>query len=686
MSDTIRNGLRTHIASMLDNDIHYQKSNYYYFLGKIEPWGDVDIPPETTSENYKSETDIRSNALYFKKIGSNDVSVMTKRFNWEFGKIYEKWNDEKVMYELPFYCITNDNIVYKCLDNNGGVASTVKPEDKSFSVFRTSDGYLWKYMYTVPTFKHARFSSDNYIPVQKSLTDSFYNKGSIDQISITKSGSGYLDTAMTTIGVSTDTVTGSGASASIVTNSSGKIVGFSNIVVGNNYTNGVNLTIVSETGFGAEITANIINGSVSSFNIIHAGSGYIDNSTILFNVGGAVLIPSISNTTGSIEKITIVNGGIGYVSAPTLTVYSVSGHGTGKYGNTPILTAIVHDGKIVEVAVSDPGVGYLNGKDTYIIATGNGVSAAFTPVVYNGEIIDVIIENPGTGYTSLNLTVYGSGTDAVLKPVISASNFISDQSIVEQLAISGIIYAIDVVVKGTNYSDNTTISIVGDGTGCEAHPVVVNGTINSIFVTKYGKNYTYANIIIHDSARETIINSVDARAHVIFPPNKGHGYNAVSELFGNTVAINSSFREESLLNNIQQEYRQSGLIKNPTNLIDGKILSAASYLAAFSLILDNINGLILDEVIASGTEKYRVVAISSGNTVILQQLGTAFKAPIGILNAGGIGDVPRTYNALSITSQPIANKYSGDLLYVSDYTPFTANDNQGVTIKTYLKF
>ena len=47
-------------------------------------------------------------------------------------------------------CVMTDEFyVYQCLHNNNGAASTVKPTGTSPNPFKTSDGYIWKLLYTL---------------------------------------------------------------------------------------------------------------------------------------------------------------------------------------------------------------------------------------------------------------------------------------------------------------------------------------------------------------------------------------------------------------------------------------------------------------------------------------------------------------------------------------------------------
>ena len=62
--------------------------------------------------------------------------------------------------------------VYKCIDNNGGAASTVEPTgNKSTSVFSTGDSYKWKYMYSLTADEQTNFLSTDFMHVSTESTD-----------------------------------------------------------------------------------------------------------------------------------------------------------------------------------------------------------------------------------------------------------------------------------------------------------------------------------------------------------------------------------------------------------------------------------------------------------------------------------------------------------------------------------
>lgn len=678
----------TALATNFLNEIRYQRNNYYYFLGKLEPWENSDSPESPFEPlSYSEDTKIRNNSAYFKKITPNDVSLVTKRNYWVSGEVYEQWDDTRDMDELPFYVLTPDNRIYKCLNNNSNGISTVMPTSNALSAFKTSDGYTWKYMYTIPGHKLSRFTSVNYIPVQKALSEGFYNQGSIESVSIIEPGTGYFETQKTNIIVN-GTTTGSGAVLSFTVNPSGGIATVSVINGGNEYTKGCKLLVTSSTGSGAMLQPNISSGVITAVTIVDSGVGYLSTNSIQVIVGGAIIIPKVSSL-GSILGVTIIDEGIGYVSAPILNITTdIYTNVDGLYdGNSSaILEAIEDGGSIKQVLIRDPGIGYSALDTTTIVADGDGFGFYAIPVIYNGEIVDVLIENAGVGYTNLKLSVDSPiGYGATFRPIYSSSETVSDQSIVEQMGNDGAIYSIVVTESGTGYTPTTTVSIVGDGSGATAHAVLSGSTIEKIVVDSWGTGYTTAKIVINDPNRITLfVPLVEAKAYAILPPIGGHGTDAVKELYAKTMLIVSTIRLDSALTDFEQDYRQFGILSQPRNMITNKTSTVDFDYNVYKTTFENVTDLTVDSVLVLNNHyRFRVVDIES-DFVFLQPLFRGFIEPIGLLKVEG--NYVNEYSSTGVLSRPIINKYSGNLMYVANEEPFEFSDTQGLVIKTYISF
>jgi hypothetical protein len=110
-----------------------------------------------------------------KLIQGNDARLAIRRFDWSSGETYVAYDDCTCSMNMndanvKFYVVTDEWNVYKCLANNNGGTSTVKPTslDVIFSQ-ETGDRYIWKYMYTLSDEEKLRFTTTDFIPV-KTLT------------------------------------------------------------------------------------------------------------------------------------------------------------------------------------------------------------------------------------------------------------------------------------------------------------------------------------------------------------------------------------------------------------------------------------------------------------------------------------------------------------------------------------
>jgi hypothetical protein len=143
----------------------------------------------------------QSNIIGAKKLFVSDMSTVVPRIDWEVNKTFDFWNPYDVNLQLKkFYVMTDEFRVYKCLWNNGGALSTVKPTSTALTPFQTTDGYTWKYMFTVPQSMQDKFLSVNWIPVKTLDSDDGSDqwdvqnsavRGTIDSIIVNVQGEGY---------------------------------------------------------------------------------------------------------------------------------------------------------------------------------------------------------------------------------------------------------------------------------------------------------------------------------------------------------------------------------------------------------------------------------------------------------------------------------------------------------------
>lgn len=436
---TIRPEFATSLITKSINDIFYRRSNFFYFLGKVDDWSGQ-MPSDINNTTLDDNT-IRDNILYVKRVSPNDVSLVIPKYVWS-SKIWDQWDHTQDMSNKSFYCINSEFNVYKCLSNNNGSYSTIEPTGMSYGVIATNDGYLWKYMYNIPSFKRSKFIDNDYIPVQKALTDTFYSKGSISQVVVNNGGSGYASSQSTTIGVSGGT-TGQTAVLVPALNSNGEIVKVSIINGGTGYTVAPTLTInqVGTSGTGkygnstAKLKAIIYNGSVVNVSIEDPGINYPTNTTTTITVTGdgtnASLIPIVYG--GVIVDVAIDNPGNNY----TTVGLSVSGTGIGANITATLAQSdFISDqayveqttvkGAIYATRIIESGNNY--STNTRAVITGDGIGATASVEINDGKVKRVYMTSYGTGYTYANISiiddtrVYQSGyinanVIAILPPV-----------------------------------------------------------------------------------------------------------------------------------------------------------------------------------------------------------------------------------------------------------------------------
>ena len=190
----------------------------YIFIGNHVPYAN-ESSPDSIIETVATEKTIWDNMFAAKRITSNDVELVIPRNNWTANTNYRQYDDTIPLSMLvtantaqnlkPFYIVTSDRNVYKCLSNNASANSTVEPVGDyttSNGTIATADGYIWKYMYNIrPSNK---FLDANWIPVPtrsaiaSTLTD--YNlddtgvvEGELTTVVVTNGGSGYYHSIVT---------------------------------------------------------------------------------------------------------------------------------------------------------------------------------------------------------------------------------------------------------------------------------------------------------------------------------------------------------------------------------------------------------------------------------------------------------------------------------------------------------
>lgn len=423
---------------------------------------------------------------------------------------------------------------------------------------------------------------------------------------------------------------------------------------------------------------------IDSVTINKSGDGYSGNITTFAEVMGdgvgAEIKLSINPSSGSIANVIITNQGSGYTSG-AIKITSMDGKGSGKYGHlTAVLIPNFIGGKLDTVTISDPGINYSTDSQTNIMVLGNGEGAVLYPVIEDGKLTDVIIESPGSGYTNVALYVQSlTGSGAEIGVSSTNGDILSIQSDVELLAVPGAIYVVDVVDAGNNYS-YAKCEVSGDGNGLLVKPVLYNGRVIRFDIENPGINYTWCKINI-------VGDGVGAQAKPIYSPIKGHGHNAVDELFADTISIYSTIKfnqNQPLLTN--NDFRQFGIIKNPEYINKSNIFRDFSGSACYTIKVNNATSTFPDQELLVNndlTKKFTVVGTNNIDQLLVQSFGGIPPTSGMILVDSSNSSLTYTVNQIEL---PTVNKLSGDLIFIDNRASIFQSSNQFISLRTNIKF
>jgi len=224
----VRQTMRSRLAKeLLQHSQNILASQYFIGIGKSDSFANNDVAVAAVDTPFE-EKEFRLNLQSIKKIEAS--SLVMPRVNWSSGSLYSPWSDQVTAH--PFYVMNEQKEVYICLSQGGTQVapslSIIEPNyglvgpDAYLTPFTTSDGYEWKYMFSLSPVRVVNFLSSNHIPVlvsksTEALSGPFEDlllhvqeaaiSRELVSVQIVEAGSGYVD------GDVPISVTGSGTSA-----------------------------------------------------------------------------------------------------------------------------------------------------------------------------------------------------------------------------------------------------------------------------------------------------------------------------------------------------------------------------------------------------------------------------------------------------------------------------------------
>ena len=302
---------------------------------------------------------------------------------------------------------------------------------------------------------------------------------------------------------------------------------------------------------------------------------------------------------------------------------------------------------------------------------------------------------------------------------------VSTNSTVSSAAVDGALDIVKIKTAGSSYTVSgggtsgtiTAVPIRGDGTGGVCSVTITSGAITAVSVTTRGSGYTSGYIRNADIIAATNAGGAGSGAEldVIIPPKGGHGFNAVEELGGFFVMLNTSLEGTESTNSgdftAANDFRKITLIKDPQNA-SGSAASAATLRGTYAVRINSSptpGTFTPDEEINqastgavgkvvewdatnrilyyvqtrhndAGADANGNVTAFSGTNVITGQSSSATGTPEATTS---------TVNNVSFTSgysAPELKHDTGEILYVENRTKITRATDQTENIKLIIEF
>lgn len=376
-------------------------TNMYLFIGKSAAWSgsfndgtttyqvsDTAQPDPNKTNAPSSDTTANTSYSHWKdmiaakKVASSDVSHVIARNNWTSGRYYSMYDDTIKFSSLtasqasqnvnsgtadttatlyPMYVMNSTFKVYKCLYNNKTESgrprpSTVEPTHTTTSAAAPaaqSDGYVWKYMYTISAAESLKFVTSSYIPVKQIRDANAYGQGgtaggmavggakddSSDQVLVERNA---IDGALDIFVISNDGANYHFENNKAIASGTGTtlVVSATSLTTANAYANSSVYFTYGGTSYVRKVASSTYNSGTSQSTLtLSATLGVTLSGTMpTCNVGpwpridgdghGQELVLTANTTggaaAGSVGGVTVVNSGNSFTTA-TMTVSSQPG-------------------------------------------------------------------------------------------------------------------------------------------------------------------------------------------------------------------------------------------------------------------------------------------------------------------------------------------------------------------------
>ena len=178
-----------------------EQANTAFYLFIAQHVTNLDtILPDALDDPQQTYIDVYHNMIAGKRFTSQDVLPMIGNIPYVPNSYYDMYDDgDPLLATKQYYVVTNAGSfshIWKILDNNNQSNSVIAPNfadiDINDELYQTSDGYRWKYMYSVESTVVDKFSTDLWFPlVANAAVEAIAVDGAVDIIQVQTTGQGY---------------------------------------------------------------------------------------------------------------------------------------------------------------------------------------------------------------------------------------------------------------------------------------------------------------------------------------------------------------------------------------------------------------------------------------------------------------------------------------------------------------
>lgn len=306
-----------------------------------------------------------------------------------------------------------------------------------------------------------------------------------------------------------------------------------------------------------------------------------------------------------------------------------------------------------------------SGTGTGVIDTGDG---------YKWRFLYQITTQNSTDFLSANWmpVQYISGT--------AADAFEQLQKDVQDDATEGEIIQIVVTNGGSGYTSAPSVVVTGNGSSATATATVSGGAVTKIEMTAYGSGYDYAKISFSGGGGS------NATARAIIGPNGGLRSNALQDLRATSIMFNSKIAgTESGLLQIDNDFRQVGIIRNPTNYSSTLLTAPAAGALKSIRVTDpsDFNTAFDETITGSPSGAQGILDYVDSDTIYYHQTDTtgytSFTGDTTLSVPGGSSSI------VSVTNTADIDPFSGEIIFLENRSAVVRNSGQTEDIKLIIK-